>query len=278
MLLSNHCENPLVTVNLVAHDGDIQYLPRAVKSILAQNLPRKQIQVLVAYDGMPGAKALKILGAQLDDHPFHSVFVLESPKTGYYCVPRNRALSMPMNFGLYQANLDVDNEWKMGHLSGLLEAIRTPDPEDGWPHFVYSRREYVVDEGTEPGKLPTGPSTFVPWTQDSAQHLCMSPQNNFVDTSDFLISKSGLFRLGEVSGCAWNSEQRRFGDWELMTRLAKHGFRGRAVDQTTHIYHWTGKNVQLTRPVEEVKMLPAEVYERMREQGLIIAPGPKDVQ
>jgi hypothetical protein len=163
----------------------------------------------------------------------------------------------------------VDNEFKPEHLEGLLDAIRVPHPETGWPHFVYSRREYVKDEGAKDAKLPEGASPLREWNDKHRKMLHASAMNNFVDTGDFLISRGAMYELAERTGCMWNTELRRFGDWELMCRLDRAGFRGQAVDQVSHIYHWTGDNLQTNRKSENMVTLPADVYERMVQQGLI---------
>ena len=195
------------------------------------------------------------------------MFVGGDEKNGYYCVARNRAL--PDLRGFYVAHMDADNEFAPNHLSGLLAAIRIPHPDQGLPHFVYSRREYIHDKGADEN-LPTGPSPLVPWTQENIQRLQASPQGNFVDTGDFLVGKSALYRLAEKTGYVWNSGVRRFGDWDLVARMANTGFKGMAVDQVTNLYHWTGSNLQTTRKhVSDIDFIPVKSYERLKREGLI---------
>jgi hypothetical protein len=195
--------------------------------------------------------------------------VFEDPeKNGYYCCARNRAF--PHAWGFYIAHMDADNEWRPNHLTGLLEAIRIPT-DQGWPHFVYSRREYVRDEGASEN-MPVGKSPLVPWTQESRIRLDIEPTNNFIDTGDFLIGKGTLVELAERTGIIWNSELRRFADWDIVNRLSKAGFRGKPVDQITHIYHWTGRNLQTTRPLQgqDTVMMPADQYEILKRTGAIV--------
>jgi hypothetical protein len=172
-------------------------------------------------------------------------------------------------YGHYIAYLDADNEWKFDHLSRLLDALRTPDSETGWPHFAYTRREYVRDEGA-PEDLPVGPSTLIPWTEASVALLPQTPMNNFIDSSDFMVAKSVLFELSERTGKIWDESRRRFGDWDLVCRFAQCGFRGKALDQLTHIYHWHSQNLQHTRG-ETLPMtpMPVEYFEGLREAGFI---------
>jgi hypothetical protein len=265
----------LVTVIITAHEGDISYLPRAVCSVIAQDMPHDQVDVALAYDGPmsePSADIARAAAAELVAAGFPDglkVYELQKP-TGYYCAPRNMA-TVCTN-GYYIANLDVDNEFAPTHLSGLLTAIRIPRPNGaGWPHFVYSRTLYVRDpDCTTERELPEGEDAFVPWTPENLAPLMAGPQGNFIDTSCLLVGRSVYYALAERTGLMWNTECTRFGDWELVRRMAQIGIRGYGVDQLTNIYHWTGKNVQLNRPVSDLVALPKGVYDKMVEEGKIV--------
>lgn len=274
---TNHSDIPLITVQIAMHDGDARYARRCLDSVEAQEVPPGQLQVVIAYDGLPSDEAEGLLSEASAGRPF-PIHLLGSPEpTGYYTVPRNRAL--PGCWGFYMAHLDADNEYLAGHLRGLLTAIRTPHPTDGWPHFVYSRREYVCDrdgpDGTmhlDDADLPRGRSPLVEWTLENIARLAAPRQErggNFIDTGDFLIGRSALYELAERSGCVWNNNSRRYGDWDLVLRLANYNFRGQAVDQVTHRYHWTGQNLQTTRAVSDINFIPADVYEALQAQGKI---------
>ena len=265
---TNYSDSPLVTVNLACYSGDVKYVKRAVVSLANQDLPHKEIQVLPIFDGDPTPPEEALIAEAFEDHDFHSVFLIGTgQKSGYYTLGRNQALEYPYNFGHYQTNLDADNEYAPNHLSGLLEAIRIPDPDGGWPHFVYSRREFIFDEGVEDDKLPSGQSKLIEWTPENCHKLTLSPKNNFVDTGDFLIGKGALYELAEKTGCVWNPNMRRFGDWDLVKRLAEAGLRGRAVDQVTNYYHWTGANLQTERKLSEITAIPADMYETLKAKG-----------
>lgn len=266
-------ERPLVTVQLMTHPGHLPWLERAVRSVLAQDLPHALLELQVVHDGPDSDPTVALLEQLEPELDFPLSFVGTPVAYGYYCAPRNQAL--PFARGAYVAHLDADNEWRPGHLSGLLAAIRTPHGDAGWPHFVYSRREYVEDaEGVAPATPEgpcLGPSPLVEWEHDALQAMINNPQRNFLDTSDFLIGRSVLYELAERSQCVWNVECRRMADWDLAKRLALNGLRGRAVDQVTHIYHWTGDNIQLTRSIVpgNTVAIPEAVYERMLREGKI---------
>jgi hypothetical protein len=261
--LERHDDAPLVTVQLMTHEGDIHLLPRAVASVGSQGI---NLELQIVFDGQPSDRATEIITKTASACHFPVNEYVNEPKVGYYCIPRNRAL--PHAWGHYIAHMDADNEWAPNHLRGLLRAIRNPQPGCGFPHFVYSRRTYVDDNRPRRVELPLGDSPLVLWGPESRMRL-QTPQGNFVDTGDFLIGKGTLYELAERSGFPWNPECRRFGDWDLVARLAKYGFRGFAVDQVSHIYHWHGANLQLTRQVQDVIAIPEAVYDSMVAQGRI---------
>jgi len=262
---------PLVSVIVAMHEGDMTYWPRALASLRAQDMPHDQIEVLIAFDGPVTDEAAEFLESASADADFNiELYAAETGQepTGYYTIPRNRALTYA--HGYYIANLDVDNEFRPDHLSGLLTAIRLPGSNGaGWPHFVYSRIHYVRDEGA-PENLPVGDSILVPWDKTAIASLAQGPMSNFIDTSCFLAGKSVFYALAEATGTMWNPTVARFGDWELVLRLALKGFRGLAVDQPSLAYHWTGKNLQLTRRADEMVALSLEQANVLREEGSLV--------
>jgi len=259
---------PLVTVLVAAYDRDIHLLPRALRSLEKQTLPKSEMEVIICYDGDPTrpeiSNALDAACADLE----LDVKALGLPSaTGYYTMPRNMGTIHAQ--GLYIACLDADNEFAPAHLENLIEAIRTAGPDrEGWPHFVYSRRTYVKDEGAA-DHLPVGPTALVPWTPASARALGVGPTNNFIDTGDLLIGKATLYELAERTGYMWKPGAMRFGDWDLAARLASSGLRGRAIDCATNIYHWTGANLQVTRSIGDVIALPEDAYRDAVNRGMI---------
>lgn len=256
--LVQHFPHPLITVILRTHEGHTKYLHRSLGSIFNQDLDPQLFEVVVASDGPMSQETTELLETLVEGEEVSVGCVETTEKSGYYCLPSN--LAILQSKAPYIAHLDADNEWLPNHLSGLLRIIRRPHPDNWLPDFTYSRRRYVRDEGAGTG-LPTGDSPLILWEPASLKGLVRSPQGNFVDSSDFLISRSGLYVLAERTGCMWNQEIDRFGDWDLAKRLAECGLRGQAVDQVTHIYHWTGSNLQVTRPVTELGAVPVEVYD-----------------
>ena len=222
------------------------------------------MEVFVVNDG-PATAELETLLTFLSSDAECPVTLLALPeKTGYYAVSSNYGIVHA--HAPYVAFLDADNEWTSSHLSGLLKAIRTPHPKSWLPGFVYSRRRYVRDDTCTKSGVPADvDSPLVPWEPARIVAMMQDPMNNFVDSSDGLIGTSVLYKLFETTGCFFNPNCLRFGDWEILTRLARMGVRGRAVDQVTHVYHWTGGNVQLTRKPEDLVGIPRDVYDRFSD-------------
>ena len=227
-------------------------LRRALESVARQTFT--DMEVFVVHDGQWEQDTQDVVtevGPLFEDIDVPLALIATKEHTGYYTHPRNYATYVC--HGDYVANLDDDNEWKPDHLANLVAAI-----EDGesWPDFVYSRREYVGDEGapTEFGgqPLPIGPSPLVPWGNQAITQLNAGPQYNFVDSSDFMASRGALYRLGVETGRIWNENWRRYGDWEIIWRgVTQAGWRGKEVDAASNIYHWHASNIQTTRAISD---------------------------
>lgn len=265
--MKHHDPIPLVTVILRTHDAYIDFIERSLGSVYRQDLLPTLYEVIIAHDGEPSEEfsaKVEEFGRQC---PSALRMIWPERKYGYYAMASN--LATINSYGHYIAYLDADNEWTSNHLSTLLDVLRTPDPEDGWPHFAYTRREYVRDEGA-PENLVVGPSPFVPWRSETIEPLLQSPMSNFIDSSDFMVAKSVLYELAERTGKIWDEGRHRFGDWDLVCRMAQCGFRGRALDQLTHIYHWHAGNIQHTRgDTLPMTPMPLEYFEGMRDAGFI---------
>ena len=251
---------PAVTV-IVSTFNQETLLPRALQSILDQTPTFTDFEVLIVDDASTDGtgRVIEEWASRFDGAgiPFNAFRLAEN--SGYQAVPKNRAIEFAR--GDYIRFLDDDNEWTPGSLKALVDCA---EDGDTWPDGTYGRREYVFDEGsprvTSTGlALPEGPTAFVPW---SPERLAAGSGYNYIDTSDFILSRGAFWWLYEHTGMMWNESWRRFGDWELLCRGANLDklvegatpLRMRAVDAIVSRYHWTGKNLQLTRPAHEVPM------------------------
>lgn len=271
--LRTYDERPLVSVIIRTYEGDRHLLPRACASVAAQDIDPKLVEVWIAHDGPP------VDGEEFGKNPaefggLQCVYrtIWPSRKFGYYCASSNQAILYAS--GLYIAHLDADNEWTPDHLRLHLQSMRTPIGKEGFPHFTYSRIKYVKDDGVDDPKLPEGCGPAVQWTPEALKRLAASPMNNFIDSSSFMISRSRMILLANQTGTMWNQEVRRFGDWELIYRLTATGAWGKALEEPTLIYHWTGKNIQTSRRPEEPDLVPVpeEMYDELVKAGRIKPP------
>lgn len=230
-------------------------LPRSLASILIQRetMGPGMMEVIVADDASTDVtpQVLADWAPRFDQAaiPFTAFRLAEN--SGYQCVPKNRAIELAK--GDYIRFLDADNEWLPGSLRTLYNALEAGDV---WDDVAYGRREYIIDPGAiVPSTLTEGPSTFTP---HDPTRLAQSCYLNYIDTSDFLISRGALWYLYEHTGWMWNETYRRFADWELVTRAANLDqlvgiapLRFKAIDSIVTRYHWTGENLQLKRPLHE---------------------------
>lgn len=239
-----------------------QLLARALRSVLAQD--DTDFEVIVVHDGPDDScdtrEVIEYASMKFEDRGIYLNYIELGENSGYQCVPKN--IGIHAAHGDYIAFLDDDNEFTPDHISVLAAAM---EEGDVWPDFTYGRRTYVRDEGA-PDDVVVGDSPLVEWTEQSVQRLGAAARFNFIDTSDVMIARGALWRLHVTTGSMWNESMRRFGDWELMTRGAYYsGWRGKAVDRIVNIYHWTGTNLQLTRPVNETPIpLTAEQYDEIK--------------
>lgn len=243
---------PLVSVIVVTHKR-ADRLPRALDSILAQTF--RDMEVWVVHDGPPDQDTIRVYAkycekfdaAGIDFFPTNT-----EDHTGYYCQARNEATEHAR--GVYIANLDDDNEWLPDALSSLVAAM---DEGENWPDIVYGRRRYVLDPEAPrefQGKpLIEGDSPFVPWdTLAELRLMGNKPEYNFIDSSDFLVAKGAMYRLGIATGFVWDESKRRFGDFYLVSNgLLAAGWKFKPLDKVVQIYHVSPDSVSLTRGVNE---------------------------
>lgn len=252
-VVSSHAyrEWPLVSVIVVTYKRAGK-LRRALDSVLAQTFT--DMEVWCVHDGPADDDTIAVYEEY--DKKFDEVGIDFFPiatdlHSGYYCQPRNVATENCR--GTYVANLDDDNEWLPNALEVLVTAIREGEM---WPDLVYGRRHYVLEEGAPRSfngvELTEGDSPYIPWSEEAKVSLAIGPQYNFIDSSDFLVSKGALYRLATTTNMIWNERRRRFGDWELVARAAYFSdMRFKGVDAIVQRYYIHGDNVSLTRPAHE---------------------------
>lgn len=243
----------MVTAIVNTHPEIAALLPRALDSVLAQTYDDYEL-IVVCDSGGPDEATQAVIdeyGGKFQARNIMGRLLFTENRYGAQAGPKNFATYHAI--GHYVAYLDADNEWSSDHLEVLVGEIRQGET---WPDFVYGRRRYVRDEGA-PEKvgdveLGEGESSLIPWDANAKQRLASHPLNNFIDTSDFLVSRGALYWKAHMTGWIWNEKHRRFGDWILMTEGAIFtGWKGRAVDKVLSTYHWHATNISHTRPAHE---------------------------
>lgn len=225
------------------------HLARALESVLAQTC--EDFELVVVCDGPPNPETTAIVDSfdvRFKQRGINGSLLATEKRSGFQAGPKNWATHR--SSGNYVAYLDADNEWAPTHLEDLYAAIFAGA---AWPDFTYGRRRYVRDPGAPERVgdmvLIEGESPLVPWNDAAIQRLSSSPLANFIDTSDFLVSRRALYWKAWKTGSIWNEKHRRFGDWILMVEgVLLAGWRGRAVDKVLCTYHWTGQNSSVTAP------------------------------
>ena len=246
---------PSVSVILNTHPEAHHMLGRALESVFVQTFT--DFELIVVCDGPPNKETTDVVDSFNERFIAKGIagrFLATEDRFGSQAGPKNWAIYH--STGNYVAFLDGDNTWEPDHLEVLYESARETEV---WPDFTYGRRTYVRDEGA-PEKvgdivLGEGDSPFVPWDANAVERLCgsnASPMENFIDTSDFLISRGALYWKMSRTGWIWNEKHRRWGDWILMVEGIKFtGWRGKGVDKILSTYHWTSQNICHSRPNSE---------------------------
>lgn len=233
-------------------------LPRALQSVLDQYTTFTDFEVIVVDDASTDdtPKVLERWAGVFDEAgiPFQAYRMAEN--SGYQAAPKNRGIELAR--GDYIRFLDDDNEFTPGSLKVLVEAV---EAGDRWVDGTYGRRLYVRDPDapeTAPDGTPLseGESPLVEFDPERLAAGCLY---NFIDSTDFILSRGAYWWLYEHTEMMWNERSRRFGDWELLTRAAnldrlvkQRPIRLKAVDAIVSRYHWHQDNLQHTRPVHEV--------------------------
>jgi len=247
---------PVVTVGVNTYNR-ADLLPRALDSVLVQELPEwKDFEVIVADDCSNDAGAtdevIKRYARIFDDRGIVFTAFKLGENSGYQCVPKNKIIELA--HGDFIRYLDDDNAFTPGSLKALVDAAHESDV---WSDVIYGRRTYIADDGFKQPEKPVymGDSPFV---GHDPERLAAGPMYNYIDTSDALIARGAFWWLYEHTNKFWDESYRRFGDWELFTRMANldrlvgaASPRFKALDQIVSEYHWTGTNLQLTRPLNE---------------------------
>lgn len=217
---------PLVDVVISTYARAQHFLPRAIRSVLAQT--HADLVLWICDDASPDDTARVVRTFAKEDPRVR--YLCTSQNDGYQCVPKNlgiRAGSAP-----FVAYLDDDNEWHPDHLARLVAA-----GTDAEADFAYAARTYANDpvypHPSPPllgAQMPWGIHQITPWDPRRIRY------ENWVDTSDILHTRQAIQRLG-----GWDEGCRRAADWQLMQRAAVADMRVTNVPEVLTTYYWHGQ-------------------------------------
>jgi len=182
-------------------------LKLAVESVESQSY--KDWELIIVNDG----------GDQVAIEETDKIKIVNIEHFGNHSKPKNEGIKASK--GEYIAFLDDDNTWRADHLQLLMNAFKNNPDLD----IVYGDR-WIIDEQ---GKGSLGVN------YDFNPFILM--QRNFIDTSDFVIKREAMFKLG-----GWDESEKRMLDWNLMVRAAKAGMKFLHVPVVITDYHRHGKN------------------------------------
>lgn len=174
-------------------------LKRAIKSVLAQTF--KNWELIIIDDCSPD-DTQKVVKKFLKDPRIR--YIRRKENFGQHTRPKNEGIKEAQ--ADWVCYLDDDNAYRRDHIQALWKAKENEPTYD-----VYYGDRMLVDERTgHKGKaIPGVRSEF---------NIGKMAHYNYIDTSDVLAKKSSMMAVG-----GWDESLKRFGDWNLWTRMIKNG-------------------------------------------------------
>ena len=203
----------MISCIITTHAKRAQLCKRAIESVLKQSYP--DFEIIVVDDAST-------------DNTEEVVKGISDPRIKYFKRKRSRGLqAICKNKGIreskgeYIAFLDSDNTYRPDHLKALLVQFDKDPKLD----VVYGDR-WVI-QGKESG--------IGIYSYFSLGRLL---ERNYIDTSDALIKREAIFKIG-----GWDERYKRFADWNLFLRLAKAGYNFKRVPQIITDYYLTKDSI-----------------------------------
>jgi len=206
-------DKPLISVVITTYNR-YKRLKKAIKSVLEQSFQEFEI---VVVDDAPTDKTVKMV-EKMARNDERIKLIKRDKNWGCHSRPKNDGiLASKANLVAF---LDDDNSYRKDHLQALYLALI----EDDEIKMVYGDRWLKVEDGS----LDNGPGLAMEW------HPTVLQVKNYIDTSDVLIYKDTLLKLG-----GFDESLKKFADWNLFVRFAKAGHRAKRVpliltDYTIH--------------------------------------------
>lgn len=197
--------NPTISVIISTYNRP-ERLKKAIQSVLNQTF--QDFEIIVVHDGMDSG----IMPETLDKR----IKFIEIEHFGNDTKPKNTGILASK--GEYIAFLDDDCEFRPDHLQALYSKLKDNPKISG----TYGDR-WVVDETRQ---QEDGLGIY------SDFDLSVLLQRNYIDTSDILVRRSELIKVG-----GFDESQKKYIDWNLWLRMAKSGMVFERVSLVLTDYH-----------------------------------------
>jgi len=192
---------PVISVVLTTYNRGKKYLPKAIESVINQTF--KDWELVIVDDGSTDNTS-KVVSSYKDKR-------IRYYKIDHFgCDTRSKNIGTKRANGEYIAYLDDDNAFRPDHLQALLKCLEKNENIV----LAYGDRWVIFDDKS--GKERIGVHSDF----DAARLM----QQNYIDTSDVLVKKEVLFKVG-----GWDEKLRKFIDWNLWVRMIKQGYRFKRV-------------------------------------------------
>lgn len=231
--------NPKISVVIstfcTAENGRKEKLKRAIQSVLDQSF--QDFEIIVVDDASPDSPK-EVVESFGDKRIF---YLRREENWGSHSKPKNDGIKAAKADLI--AFLDDDNNYLKDHLQALYVA------KERNPHvqMVFGDRWIVDDSGQNKRGIGINAAQIeeqlgIP-TNEDGWHPMVLQVKNYIDTSDVLIEKQALYRLG-----GWDESLKKFADWNLWIRFAKANFRAKNVPLPLTEYHIHADMAQLRHP------------------------------
>jgi len=201
-------------------------LKKAIQSVLDQTF--QDFEIIVVDDASKDSTEYAV--KNFNDKRIK--YIKRSKNFGNDTKPKNEGILASK--GEYIAFLDSDNTYRKDHLQALYQAITSDSRTD----VVYGDR-WLIDET---GKIK--PQLGVYSEYDPA----ILYKHNFIDTSDVLVKREALFKVG-----GWDERFSKYVDWNLWLRMSKAGlfFKRVPLVLTDYYLHSEQKSSKVTTENEK---------------------------
>ena len=179
-------------------------LNKAIKSVLAQTY--RDWELIVVHDGDEESR-------QIEDKRIAHIYRKENYGTDTR--PKNEGILASK--GEYIAFLDDDCAMRPDHLQALYNDIKDTDLD-----LVYGDRWLIHEDKSQRDGIGI-------YYEFNLSHLF---EQNYIDTSDVLIRRESLFKVGGL-----DERYKKYIDWNLWLRMAKAGMKFKHVPLIITDYH-----------------------------------------